>query len=316
MKITLEELEVFLAVVDAGSLTAAAQQMDVPVSTISRVLGRLEEKLFTTLLRRTTRRLDLTDEGCSFLKDARVIVSAANQAQERLLQRHGQPSGPLKVDAATPFLLHAVVPLIPGYRQQFPLVDLELTSNEGFVDLLERRIDLALRIGPMRDSTLHSRLLCHCRLRLLASPAYLQQHGQPSSVAELESHTLLGFSQPSSLNQWPLATADGTDFRITPDIAAISGEVLRHLALADQGIVCLADFMTVQDRAEQRLIEVLPDSHTGALQPINAVYYRQSAVSVRVSSFVDYLSQALRAQPWALMARQRAVSGVHDADAS
>lgn len=309
MNITLEELEVFLAVVDTGSLTGAAQRLGQPVSTTSRVLGRLEDKLQTTLLRRTTRRLDLTDEGCSFLKDARAIVASVQAAQQRLQQRQGQPSGPLRVDAATPFMLHAVVPLMDGYRQRYPLVELELSSNEGFVDLLERRIDLAIRIGALKDSTLHSRPLCHSRLRVLASPGYLQVRGQPTSVAALHAHTLLGFSQPQSLNTWPLPHEDGKPLHIRAAMAASSGEVLRQLALHGQGIVCLADFMTERDRARGDLVEVLGEKNLGTTQPIHAVYYRHSAVSTRISSFVDYLAEHLRLQTWAAAATRKGRRG-------
>jgi len=299
MKFSLEEIEVFLTVVDTGSLTAAALRLGQPVSTTSRLLRRLEKALCTSLLRRTTRRLDLTDEGCSFLEDARAVMASAQAAEERLLQRHGQPSGSLRIDAATPVMLHVIAPLMDGYRRKFPLVELELSNNEGFVDLLERRIDLAIRIGHLKDSTLHSRLLCQCRVRLLASPAYIKRHGQPPSAASLSDHVLLGFSQPDSLNAWPLRRGADKTLRIRPDIAASSGEVLRWLALNGQGIVCLSDFMTAGDRARGDLVEVLADQNTGTTQAIQAVYYKNSAVSLRVSSFVEHLVEASRSWKWA-----------------
>lgn len=112
MKITLEELQAFLAVVDSGSLTAAAQQLGQTVSAASRALGRLEEKLQTTLMHRTTRRIELTEEGRAFLVQARAIIEAVEGAEEAMAVRRGQPSGRLRVDAATPFMLHVIVPLI------------------------------------------------------------------------------------------------------------------------------------------------------------------------------------------------------------
>ena len=168
MKLALDELSVFLAVVDTGSLTAAAERLGQPVSSISRLLARLEEKLQTSLLRRTTRRLDLTDEGHAFIKDARQILESVRSAEERMMERRGQLSGPLRVDAVTPFMLHVMVPLMPGYRALHPKVELKLSSNEGFIDLLERRVDLAIRIGELKDSTLYSRLLGRTRIRLMA----------------------------------------------------------------------------------------------------------------------------------------------------
>ncbi|WP_415873946.1 LysR family transcriptional regulator [Burkholderia ubonensis] len=167
MKITLDELQAFTAVVDTESITAAAQQLDLTVSATSRTLARLEEKLKTTLLRRTTRRLELTEEGRAFLQDARAIIESVETAEEQMLARREMPSGRLRVDAATPFMLHVIVPLVRGYRERFPKVELELNSNEGIIDLLERRTDVAIRIGRLKDSTLHSRRIGDSRLRTL-----------------------------------------------------------------------------------------------------------------------------------------------------
>jgi DNA-binding transcriptional LysR family regulator len=210
-----------------------------------------------------------------------------------MLARREMPSG-LRVDAATPFMLHVIVPLVRGYRERFPKVELELNSNEGIIDLLERRTDVAIRIGRLKDSTLHSRRIGNSRLRMLASPAYLDAHGQPRKVDELRKHTLLGFTQPESLNVWPILGADGEPARIEPAIWSSSGETLRQLALDGAGIVCLSDFMTAQDREAGRLVQVLTRHTLDVDQPINAVYYRNTAISSRIASFVDYLIDALR----------------------
>ncbi|SMF57372.1 LysR family transcriptional regulator [Pseudogulbenkiania subflava] len=293
MKVTLDELQAFATVVDTGSITAAAQQLDLTVSATSRSLARLEEKLKTTLLRRTTRRLELTEEGRAFLQNARAIIDSVESAEEQMLARREMPSGRLRVDAATPFMLHVVVPLVRGYRERFPQVELELNSNEGIIDLLERRTDVAIRIGHLKDSTLHSRLIGHSRVRILASPAYLDAHGQPRTVEELGKHALLGFNQPESLNVWPILGADGEPYRIAPAVWTSSGETLRQLALDGAGIVCLSDFMTAQDRASGRLVQVLASHIQDVRQPIHAVYYRNTAVSSRIASFVDYLIETL-----------------------
>ena len=293
MKITLDELQAFAAVVDSGSITAAAQQPDLTVSATSRTLARLEEKLKITLLRRTTRRLELTEEGRAFLQDARAIIESVENAEEQMLARREMPSGRLRVDAATPFMLHVIVPLVHGYRERFPKVELELNSNEGIIDLLERRTDVAIRIGRLKDSTLHSRRIGNSRLRILASPAYLEAHGQPRKVEDLARHTLLGFTQPESLNVWPILGADGEPCRIEPGIWSSSGETLRQLALEGAGVVCLSDFMTAQDREAGRLVQVLARQTLDVEQPINAVYYRNTAISSRIASFVDYMIEVL-----------------------
>ncbi|MBY4897944.1 LysR family transcriptional regulator [Cupriavidus sp. AU9028] len=299
MKTTLDEMQAFLAVVDSGSLSQAAQRLEMTVSAISRALGRLEEKLHTTLLRRTTRRLELTEEGEAFLERARAIVASVEAAEEHMAIRRQRPAGRLRVDAATPFMLHVIAPMVCGYRARYPEVELELHSNEGIVDLLERRTDVAFRIGTLKDSTLHAAAIGTSRIRVLASPAYLERHGEPSDPADLDAHTLLGFSQPESLNEWPLRDARGDPLHIRPAIRSSSGETLRQLALQGAGIVCLSDFMTWQDRERGLLCELFPARRLDVRQPIHAVYYRNTAISARIQSFIDYVREQLGAgRPW------------------
>jgi DNA-binding transcriptional LysR family regulator len=294
MKITLDELQAFVTVVDSGSITAAAHQLDLTISATSRTLGRLEDKLKTTLLRRTTRRLELSEEGRAFLADARAIIASVEGAEEQMAARRERPSGRLRVDAATPFMLHVIVPLVQGYRERYPQVELELNSNEGIIDLLERRTDVAIRIGQLKDSTLHSKPVGLSRVRILATPAYLKAHGRPRRVQELGKHTLLAFTEPDSLNVWPIAGTDNEPYRITPAIRSSSGETLRQLALAGTGIVCLSDFMTARDRRDGTLVQLFAGQTQDVRQPINAVYYRNTAISARIASFVDFLIEAVR----------------------
>ncbi|MGE8687382.1 MAG: LysR substrate-binding domain-containing protein [Achromobacter sp.] len=293
MKTTLDEMQVFIAVVDSGSITAAADVLGQTVSAASRAMSRLEEKLQTTLMRRTTRRLALTEEGRAYLEQARKIVAAVEEAEELMSLRRNQPAGLLRVDAASPFMLHVVVPLVPGYCRRYPQVELELNSNEGNIDLLERRTDLAIRIGRLKDSSLHAVPLGSSRVRVLASPAYLEKHGTPKNVADLASHTLLGFSQLEALNEWPLLDASGQPLRIVPALKSFSGETLRQLALHGAGIVCLSDFMTRGDRETGALRQLFAKQTLEVRQPINAVYYRNTAISSRIKSFIDYMAGAL-----------------------
>ena len=298
MKTTLDELQAFAAVVDAGSITAAAEQLDLTVSAVSRLLRRLEDKLRTTLLRRTTRRLELTDEGGAFLRRARDILAAVDAAEEQMAARRLHPAGRLRVDAATPFMLHVLVPLLDGFRARYPDVDLELHSNEGIVDLIEKRTDVAFRIGPLKDSTLHARSLGSSRVRVLASPAYLRRHGMPARPEDLAHHVRLGFNQPDTLNDWPLRDADGGVLHVRPTIASSSGETLRHMALAGLGIVCLSDFMTRTDRQTGALVPLLPDHALEVRQPVHAVYYRNTTLAARITCFVDHVAHALGPRPF------------------
>lgn len=293
MKTTLDEMQVFIAIVDSGSITAAADVLGQTISATSRSMSRLEEKLQTTLMRRTTRRLELTEEGKAYLEQARRIIASVEEAEELMNLRRNQPAGLLRVDAASPFMLHVIAPLVPGYRKRYPQVELELNSNEGNIDLLERRTDLAIRIGRLKDSSLHAVPLGNSRVRVLASPGYLAAHGTPRRVADLASHVLLGFSQLESLNEWPLLDADGQPLHIKPQVRSYSGETLRQLALNDGGIVCLSDFMTRGDRKTGALQQLFPRQTLDVRQPINAVYYRNTAISSRIKSFIDYVVQAV-----------------------
>lgn len=286
-------MQVFVAIVDSGSITAAADVLGQTISATSRTMSRLEEKLQTTLMRRTTRRLALTEEGKTYLEQVRQIIASVEETEELMNLRRNQPSGLLRVDAASPFMLHVIAPLVPGYRKRYPQVELELNSNEGNIDLLERRTDLAIRIGRLKDSSLHAVLLGHSRVRVLASPAYLAQHGTPKRVADLSTHTLLGFSQLDALNEWPLLDADGQALHVKPEVRAHSGETLRQLALNDGGVVCLSDFMTRGDRRAGTLQQLLVKQTQEVIQPINAVYYRNTAISSRIKSFIDYLVQCV-----------------------
>lgn len=291
MKITFEELQAFISVVDCGSMTAASEQLNMTVSTVSRLLLRLEEKLNTTLLYRTTRSIKLSDEGAAFLQKSRKIVDLAQEVEDMLSIRQAIPSGKLRIDASTPFLTHVIAPLIPQFSERYPQIELEINNYEGFTNLLEKRIDVAFRIGVLKDSSLNATLLGFSQQRLVASPAYLEKYGTPQNTDELKQHCLLGFTQPDSLNIWPIKSADSSLFKISPDISASSGEVLFHLAVQGAGILCSADFVTQDAFANGQLVQVLPKETVIIRQAINAVYYRNQTVSPRLRCFIEFIKK-------------------------
>ncbi|GAB2873899.1 LysR family transcriptional regulator [Pseudoduganella ginsengisoli] len=293
MDIHSDDLKTFVAVIDSGSLSAAAAHLAQTTSGVSRALARLEEKLGATLLTRTTRRMDLTEEGQLLLEHARTILAGMAAAEETIRMRRQQPAGRLCVDAASPFMLHCVVPHVAEFRALYPGIRLELTSNDQIADLIEHRTDIAIRIGALADSTLHARPLTASPLHILASPAYLARHGTPGTPEALAQHSLLGFAQYEAGNLWPLRHAGGNALPITPALSASSGETLRQLALAGQGIVCLADFMTRADIATGRLVTLLEHCSTGYRQQIHAVYYRNTQLARRISCFLEFLQHKL-----------------------
>jgi len=296
MKVTLEELRVLVAVADCGSITAAAELLDQTSSGVSRALSRLEAKLNSTLLHRTTRRLALTEEGQLFLTHARQILASVEQAEEQIARRRETPSGRLRINAAAPFMQHVIVPLIGAFRQRYPLIQLELNTDDIVIDLLEQQTDIAIRIGELRDSTMRARMLGSSRVRLLASPDYLQKYGEPHSVEALAQHQLIGFSQLEMHNVWPVWQREGEMLRIQPTIAASSGEIIRQLTLAGQGIARISDFVSHQDLAAGRLKEVLVQQTQDVRLPVHAVYYRNAELAARITCFLDFLHAEIAAQ--------------------
>jgi DNA-binding transcriptional LysR family regulator len=297
MKTSTDELLVFVTVIDSGSITAAAEKLGQTVSGVSRALTRLEKKLDTELVRRTTRRMQLTDEGEAFLQRARAILDAMEEAEESVTRGRKRPSGRLRVDAASPFMLHCVAPHMTAFSALYPEIRLELTSNERIVDLLEQKVDIAIRIGALQDSTLHARTLGSSKLRVLASPAYLAEHGEPKSVEALLAHRLIGFTAPEHLNRWPLRAGGkgkSEPLKIEPAITASSGETLRQLALSGWGIACLADFMTAADVREARLVPILGNVLMDERQPVSAVYYQSASLAGRVQCFLDFMAARVR----------------------
>jgi DNA-binding transcriptional LysR family regulator len=288
-----DALITFAAVIDTGSFSAAAKRLDQTPSGVSRTISRLEGRLGMTLIQRTTRRLDLTEEGEWLLGRARKLLSDLEDTEAQVAARRSQPSGLVRVNSATPVLDHLLAPLVPDFLDAYPLVKLELASGETVIDLIEERADVALRIGPLADSTLNARRLGSSRLRLLAASGYVRRHGAPATLHELSAHRLLGFTAPASLNIWPLAHPGGDGLPVTPVVAASSGETLRHLTLAGAGISCMADFLTRDDRAAGTLVPVLESATLAWSQPVWAVFYKQGTLAPRVEALVSFLAQRL-----------------------
>jgi DNA-binding transcriptional LysR family regulator len=227
MSLNSDAVRLFLGVVDAGSLSAAAELLGHTASGVSRGLSRLEEDLGVILINRTTRRMELTEEGKHFLPKARHIVASLDEAEDCMRMVHQRPAGRLRVDASVPVMLHCVVPLVAEFRREYPAIALELTSNDRIVDLMEHRTDVALRMGPLTDSTLHARTLRPSPRWVMASPDYVARRGAPQTVEDLATHEVLGFTQPESLNVWPLRHAGGSSYLAVPTLATSSGGARR-----------------------------------------------------------------------------------------
>jgi len=298
MKASSDELKVFVSVVESGSFSRAAEQMRMANSAVSRTIKKLEGKLGVALLTRTTRQLALTQEGERYFRHVQRFLQEMTTAESELIESLQAPKGLLRVDAATPVILHLLMPMIKPFRDRYPEITLSLISSESFINLIERKVDVAIRAGNLTDSTLRARLLFNSFRKLVASPAYLTEYGTPKTVADLAQHQCLGFVDPSRLNRWPVAQENGELYDITWEISSNSGETIKQLSLTGNGIACLSDYMIDREIAEGKLVEVLAEQRLPVEMPFNAVYYSDIGLSQRVRAFIDFLSEWTADQPW------------------
>lgn len=295
MKANSEELAIFVAVVESGSFSRAAEQLDMANSAVSRAVKKLETKLGVELLTRTTRQVNLTQEGEVYFRRVQSVLQEMAAAENELMESRQIPQGLLRIDAATPVVLHLLMPMIKPYRERYPEVTLSLVSSETFINLIERKVDIAIRAGNLTDSSLRARPLFTSYRKIVASPGYLQQHGIPHSCQDLARHVCMGFVEPLSLNRWPIAKADGQLYDITADPTSNSGETIKQLCLSGNGIACLSDYMIDREIREGTLVELLADKILPIEMPFNAVYYSDRAVSTRIRSFIDFLDEWVKA---------------------
>ncbi len=296
MKANSEELITFVAVVETGSFSRAAEQLELDNSIVSRTVKRLEQKLGITLLNRTTRQINLTREGERYFARVQKILQDMAAAEDELLDQRDIPQGLLRVDAATPVVLHVISPLVAEFNERFPKITLALFSSESNINLIDQKVDVAIRVGELENSSLRARKLMLSYRSVLASPAYLQKWGVPQNADDLKRHRCLAFNEVLALNKWPLLCADGQQLTVTPFISSSSGETLRQLCLMGSGIACLSDFMIRADVQRGDLIELLVPDVTRIAMPLHAVYYSDQTVSTRIRCFIDFLSEKLNPQ--------------------
>ncbi|WLI78641.1 DNA-binding transcriptional regulator YafC [Kosakonia sp. H02] len=291
MKTTSEELAIFVAVVESGSFSRAAERLGQANSAISRSVKKLENKLGVNLLNRTTRQLSLTEEGERYFRRVQTVLQEMAAAENEVMENKSVPRGTLRIDAATPVVLHFLMPLIKPFRERYPEISLSLVSSETFINLIERKVDVAIRVGKLTDSSLRARPLFKSYRKIIASPDYIAHHGKPETAEALRDHVCLGFTEPASLNIWPVASADGQLLEVTPEISSNSGETLKHLCLSGNGIASLSDYMIDKELASGELVELLTDKLLPVEMPFSAVYYSDRAVSTRIRAFIDFISE-------------------------
>ncbi|ELY3761837.1 LysR family transcriptional regulator [Cronobacter universalis] len=291
MKASSDELIIFVAVVESGSFSRAAEQLNLANSAVSRAVKKLEMKLGVSLLNRTTRQLSLTEEGERYFRRVQQVLQEMAAAETELMESRQTPRGLLRIDAATPVILHLLLPMIKPFRERYPEVTLSLVSSETFINLIARKVDVAIRAGTLTDSSLRARPLFTSYRKIVAAPDYLKRYGVPATICDLKDHVCLGFTEPVSLNTWPVACEDGQLLEITPGMTSNSGETLKQLCLTGNGIACLSDYMIDKEIERGEVVELLAEYRLPVEMPFSAVYYSDRAVSTRIRTFIDFLSE-------------------------
>lgn len=285
------EMEVFVKVVEAGSLSAAARALGLTPSAVSRVIARIEQRFGTRLLLRTTRAIALTSEGQAYLRGARRILADMNEVEQGIADR-GVPRGRLRVSAALGHGRLTVLPLVAAFSERYPQVLVDLSLGDEVVDILSGQADVALRFGPLADSPLSARYIGDTGQVVVASPQYLARHGTPRQPEDLASHNCLRFNFRRAAPDWPFCR-DGERFslKVNGSIECSSGEALAQLALLGAGIARIGAFTVNEAIGKGELVPLLEAYNPGDREPIHAVFVGGAAMPARVRVFVDFLME-------------------------
>lgn len=261
--VNLNRLVVFVAVVEAGSLTAAAGRLGIAKTMVSAHMQRLEEELGASLLLRTTRSLRLTEAGEAFYDAAKQIVADMQAAIEAASQATKAPRGTLRVTAPVDYGAMVVAPVAVALHRQYPDLHVELLAADRVMDLLADHIDVAIRIGRLADSGHRATRIGGFAERLIASPALLRERPAPVSPAELDTWPFIALTVLPHATAWTFSAEgqDNIEVRFRASMSTNSASALRSAALAGGGLAILPDFVVADDLAAGRLLHLLPDWH-------------------------------------------------------
>ncbi|WP_028694045.1 LysR family transcriptional regulator [Pseudomonas cremoricolorata] len=292
------EMQVFSAVIDAGSLSGAARLLGLTPSAISRIVARTEQRLGTRLLLRTTRALTLTPEGEAYLRAARRILADLQEVEEAITDQ-GVPRGRLRVSAALGHGRLSVVPLVAAFSARYPQVTVDLTLSDEVVDILGGQADVAVRFGPLPDSSLSARQIGSTGQVIVASADYLARCGTPQQPHDLARHNCLRFNFRRAAPDWPFRVGgDELSLKVAGNIECSSGEALAQFARLGAGIARIGRFSVNDDLASGRLLALLEAFNPGDQEPIHAVFVGGPAMPARVRVFVDFLVAHHQAGQW------------------
>jgi len=296
----------FVRSVDGGGFSAAARELGLTPSALSKLVTRLENRLGARLLQRTTRRLQLTPEGEAFYVRSRRILADMDEAEAEVVEAGVRPTGLLRLHCGSAFGMHQLAPAIPLFLERHPGVELDITiSDEPLVGLGEG-VDLAIRIGPLDESSMVARRICNLERVICAAPSYLERCGAPRTPDDLHQHNCLWITSLPVLRRWPFDTDDGIRVvHIDGNVVANNAETVLQLAMAGVGITRLTDVIVGDAIRRGELIPVLSDWHHVEPVPLYATYPSGRNLSPKIRAMVDFLVEQFGPAPWRRVAEQR-----------
>ena len=293
----LEAMSTLLAAVDAGSLSAASRKLGVPLATVSRRVSDLEAVLRTKLLVRTSRSLELTDAGRSYIVACRDILAAVDQAERTAAGEYAAPRGEIVVTAPIVFGRLHVLPVIVEFLMAYPDIDVRLVLTDRVTNFIEDHVNVALRIGALPDSSLIATRLGNVRRVVCASPAYLAAHRPgPSRPIDLEGHACITFEGLMSPTVWKFRNAKGEiPVAIKSRLVVNTAEAAIDAAVAGVGITRVLSYQ-IAEALRARTLKILLGGFEPEPSPVNLVYAGQGLLPIKTRAFVDFAAERLRRQ--------------------
>lgn len=288
-------LKLFVLVADTGSFSAAARVTHATPSAVSRQISRLEEDLGARLLQRTTRQQTLTEAGEVLLTRAKQVIEDLEAARSAVSTLNASPSGVLRITAEADLAATLLSPLLPEFSERYPDLTLRLFPSASLDDLVERKIDLAIRMGHLENSTLMARRLTMSRSLIVASPAYIERHGAPAAPDDLTVHTCLSFRADADHTTWRFG-ADGQthEVQVYARLQAASLLVLKNAAISGLGIAMLPNWITRKELINGDLVPLLAGFPlVPPATPISAVYPSGRNLASKVRVFIDFIAERI-----------------------
>ena len=285
----LSSLRAFVVVVETGGFSSAARQLGVSKAQVSKQIAQLEESLGVRLLHRTTRRVTATSSGQAYFEQCQPLLLELDELDSVVQSKNAIPSGELRITAPLSFAELRLMPIVAKFSERYPEVQLRLNLTDKYVDLIEERVDVAIRIGSLEDSSLVASKLGATSMQVCATPAYLTVNGVPTEPVQLSDHDCVVDSNYPGKEEWLLGSGDqAMTVKVSSKIQVNSARAARELVLANRGIGYLPSFAINDDIKAGRLIHLFPECATAPLG-IYAVYTHRRHLSAKVRLFVEMI---------------------------